>query len=165
MSKSVLFNFLVDKENNQIKVERSFNAPVDLVWAAWTEADILDQWWAPKPYRAETKSLDLKEGGRWLYAMVSPKDEKQWCKADYKQIETQRSISWLDAFCDEDGNENSGKPRSFWTNVFVENDGATIVNITLQQDSLADLELMIKMGIREGFTAALENLDEYLAAR
>lgn len=49
MSKAILFNFLVDKEKNQITVDRSFNAPLDLVWAAWTEAELLDQWWAPKP--------------------------------------------------------------------------------------------------------------------
>ena len=44
MNKTILFEFNVDKENNQIHVERAFNAPLDLVWAAWTEADILDQW-------------------------------------------------------------------------------------------------------------------------
>jgi uncharacterized protein YndB with AHSA1/START domain len=59
MSKAILFNFLVDKEKNQITVDRSFNAPLDLVWAAWTEAELLDQWWAPKPYQTVTKSQDF----------------------------------------------------------------------------------------------------------
>jgi len=72
MQKALLFNFLVDKENKKITVERSFNAPLDLVWSAWTEAEILDLWWAPKPYRTETKKMDFREGCRWHYCMVSP---------------------------------------------------------------------------------------------
>jgi PhnB protein len=43
MKKAILFDFIVDKKNNTINVERSFDASIDLVWAAWTEADILDQ--------------------------------------------------------------------------------------------------------------------------
>jgi uncharacterized protein YndB with AHSA1/START domain len=60
----------------QLIVTREFDANSDLVWKAWTTAELLDQWWAPKPYRAETKSLDFREGGVWLYAMVSPENEK-----------------------------------------------------------------------------------------
>ena len=44
MSKALLFNFDIDKDNHNIAVERSFLAPLDLVWSAWTEADLLDQW-------------------------------------------------------------------------------------------------------------------------
>ncbi|MHB1279027.1 MAG: SRPBCC family protein, partial [Bacteroidia bacterium] len=86
MNAAVLFNFLVDKENKKIRVERSFNAPLDLVWAAWTEPEILDQWWAPKPWRAETKSMDFRVGGRWLYCMAGPEGERHWCLFDYKTI-------------------------------------------------------------------------------
>src|SRR6187431_3103993 len=70
MNATILFNFQVDKVNKKINVERSFNGPIDPVWSAWTEAEILDQWWAPKPWRAETKSMNFKEGGRWHYCMV-----------------------------------------------------------------------------------------------
>lgn len=162
MKTNLLFDFTVDKENNTIHVKREFAASRELVWDAWTKPEILDQWWAPKPYRTETKSMDLREGGRWLYAMVSPKDEKHWCKADYKSVEDQKSLSWLDAFCDENGNANTTKPRTFWTNIFTEEDGVTTVNVTLKHDSLKDIETLIEMGFREGFTMALENLDELL---
>ncbi|WP_304516367.1 SRPBCC family protein [Cecembia rubra] len=162
MNKAILFNFNVDKANNQIKVERSFNAPIELVWSAWTVSEILDQWWAPKPWVAETKSLDFREGGQWLYAMVSPVGERQWCKADYKEIKIQETLSWLDAFCDENGIENEMKPRSFWVNKFIEHEGSTIVNITMTHEKLEDLEMLIEMGFKEGFTAGLENLDHYL---
>jgi uncharacterized protein YndB with AHSA1/START domain len=146
----------------QLIVTREFDANSDLVWKAWTTAELLDQWWAPKPYRAETKSLDFREGGVWLYAMVSPENEKLWCRADYKNIEPEKQMSWLDAFCDENGKENSEKPRSFRTNVFTENNGITTVSITLQHDSLADIETMIEMGFKEGFAMGMQNLDELL---
>lgn len=162
MKSDRLFEFSVKKENNTIHVKREFNAVLELVWDAWTKAELLDQWWAPKPYRTETKSLNLQVGGMWLYAMISPENEAHWCKADYKSIETHRLISWLDAFCDEAGNENKEKPRSLWTNVFSEEKGITTVSVTLKHDRMEDIEAMIEMGFKEGFTMALGNLDELL---
>lgn len=77
--------FTVDKANNQIRVKRSFNAPLDLVWAAWTNPEILEQWVAPKPWWAETKTKDFREGGFWHYAMIK---EKHWSRYDYQKIKS-----------------------------------------------------------------------------
>ncbi len=165
MSNKLLFDFTVNKTDKTIHITREFNAELGQVWRAWTTPELLDQWWAPKPYHIETRTLDLKVGGLWLYAMVSPENDKTWCKADYKAIETGKSLSWLDAFCDENGIENTDKPRSFWTNNFSENNGLTTVNITLKHDTLEDVEAMIEMGFKEGLTMALENLDQYLEAQ
>ncbi len=162
MNTNLLFDFSVNRENKTIHITREFNADIKMVWQAWTDAALLDKWWAPKPYHIETKILDLKVGHMWLYAMVSPTGEKMWCKADYKAIETNKLLSWLDAFCDEDGIENNIKPRSLWTNHFNEKNGLTIVNITLLHDKLEDIDTMIQMGFKEGFTMALKNLDETL---
>ncbi|GIV37616.1 MAG: hypothetical protein KatS3mg032_1995 [Cyclobacteriaceae bacterium] len=165
MNKTILFNFTVDKDNNQIKVERSFNAPIDLVWAAWTQADILDQWWAPYPWRAETKHMDFREGGYWLYAMAGPGGEKHWSRADYLKIIPEKFFSYMDGFCNEAGILNTALPRSQWENNFMEKAGQTQVNILLTFNSLSDLETIIQMGFKEGFTAGLENLDQYLEAQ
>jgi len=165
MKSSLLFDFSVNNENKTIHIKREFNAKLDLVWQAWTTAEVLDQWWAPKPYHIETKSLDLRAGGIWLYAMVSPTNEKMWCKADYKTIETNKLLSWLDAFCDENAIENNIKPRSLWTNSFSESNGVTTINIILKHDKLEDIETMIKMGFKEGLTMALGNLDELLLTK
>lgn len=162
MNSHLLFDFSVNKENKTIHIKREFDASLEVVWQAWTTPELLDQWWAPKPYHIETRLLDLREGGMWLYAMVSPRDEKMWCKADYKTIKTNKLLSWLDAFCDENGNENTIKPRSLWTNNFTEKNGITTVNIVLQHDKLEDIEKMIEMGFKEGLTMALENLNQYL---
>ncbi|AYN68230.1 SRPBCC domain-containing protein [Euzebyella marina] len=162
MKTNLLFDFKVDEENNTIEIKREFDTDLPLVWKAWTTSELLDQWWAPKPYHVETKSLELIEGGTWLYAMVSPEGEKTWCKADYKKIEMNEELSWLDAFCDQNGNSNTTKPRSLWNNKFSAKDGRTLVNMTLHHDKLEDIQTMIEMGFKEGFTMALENLDQLL---
>lgn len=159
------FDFTVNKKNNTIEVTRTFAAELDLVWSAWTKPEILDQWWAPKPYQTQTKQMDFREGGHWLYAMVSPEGEKHWCRADYQKINPLQSFSGLDAFCDEQGHINEEFPRSLWTNVFSEKDQVTTVNITIAYKQLADLEKIIQLGFKEGFTMALGNLDQYIEAQ
>lgn len=165
MNTALLFNFLVDTENKKIKVERSFQAPVDLVWAAWTQPEILDQWWAPKPWRAETKSMNFTEGGRWHYCMVGPAGERHWCLFDYKTIVPEKTYTGIDAFCDENGQINTSHPRMSWKNVFDDKKDSTVVRVEISFDKLADLETIIQMGFKEGFTMGMENLDAYISAQ
>jgi PhnB protein len=166
MNHNLPFDFTVHKDNNTIEVTRAFAANLDLVWAAWTTPAILDQWWAPKPYRTETKSMDFRNGGTWLYSMVSPEGEKHWCRADYENIEVLKHYSGLDAFCDEAGTINESFPRSHWTNTFTqEGKDVTNVHIVIRYKSLADLESIIQLGFKEGFTMALGNLDQYIEAQ
>lgn len=165
MNSNLAFDFNVDKINNTIQVKREFAAPVDLVWEAWTTPEILDQWWAPKPWRAETKSMDFSVGGAWLYAMVGPENEKHWGKQNYSVIEFQQRFAGTDEFCDENGIVNPTLPKTTFENVFQSEAGKTVVLITSTYESLATLEQIIAMGFKEGFTMALENLDQYLAER
>jgi len=165
MNSNLLFDFSVNKENNTIHVTRDFAANLSLVWEAWTKPEILDLWWAPKPYQTKTKSMDFKEGGTWLYCMVSPENEVHWCKLDYKKIDPQKAYSGLDAFCDENGNLNTEFPRSLWNNEFASKGEHTTVNITITYESLEDLEKVVSLGFKEGFTMAMENLDQYIEAK
>lgn len=162
MNSNLTFDFTVNKENNTITVKREFNAGLELVWEAWTNPEILDQWWAPKPYQSETKTMDFREGGFRLYAMVSPKDEKHWGREDYQKIDTTKNFTASKIFCDENGNESPGVPRSVWHHTFSENTNTTTVNIVIQYENVEHIEMMIKMGFKEGFAAGLENLDELL---
>lgn len=165
MNSNLKFDFTVNKEKNMVNVKREFEADLELVWEAWTNPEILDQWWAPKPYKTQTKSMDFREGGMWLYSMISPKDEKHWCKADYKKIEHQKSYSYIDNFCDENGKVSEKFPNSFWTNVFKEDKETTTVNITIQYESLEALEKVIEVGFKDGFIMAMQNLDQYIEAK
>lgn len=165
MKSSLLMNFSVDKENKTIHVAREFAAPLSKVWAAWTDSQLLDQWWAPKPWQARTKMMDFREGGYWLYAMMGPDGEQHWARADFKSITPLKAYSAQDAFCDEQGTINTSLPRSLWRNNFSENANATLVSIQIQYETLADLETILEMGFKEGLLAALDNLDELLNAQ
>ncbi len=157
--------FSKDLQNKKLTVEKEFDAPVDLVWKAWTESEILDQWWAPKPYRAETKTMDFKEGGQWLYNMLSPQGVGTWCRVDYKKIQPQKSITSSASFCDEEGNKINNLPAMDWKQEFGPAAGGTKVKVEITFTKEADFETIIKMGFQAGFTAGLSNLDHYLSTQ
>ena len=165
MKSNLLMNFTVDKENKTVNVKREFNASLANVWSAWTEAEILDQWWAPSPWKSKTKRMDFKEGGQRLYAMVGPEGEEHWALADFTSITPKSNFKYLDAFCDKDGNLNPDFPRSNWDVNFSEQGNATFVDIAIKHDNLSDIEKIIEMGFKEGFTIALEGLDEIFASK
>jgi len=152
----------MNKESSKISVQREFAAALNLVWEAWTNPEILDQWWAPKPFRNKTKVMEFKPGGMWLYGMISPQEEIFWCKSEFENIEHQNSFSYTDNFCDENGEVKEKFPNSLWTNVFVDNATSCTVNITIQFENLDSLERIIEMGFKEGFSMAMENLDQLL---
>src|ERR1700744_6381499 len=154
--------FSKDLANKKMHVTRSFDAPVDKVWRAWTESEILDKWWAPKPWRAETKSMDFSNGGLWLYAMVSPEGEKHWCRVDIKSADPGKGFSSKSGFCDEDGNLSDAAPVMHWDVEFIATATGTNVEIDITFDSEADLEKIVQMGFQQGFTMGLGNLDELL---
>jgi len=160
---SLMMEFSVDKENKKIFVKREFNASLTKVWAAWTESELLDQWWAPKPWQAKTKSMDFREGGEWIYAMVGPDGTTHWSRAYFRSITPYISYTGEDAFCDENGNIDHNLPKSVWSNEFQETDNFTIVYIAITYDEISDLEKILEMGFKEGLTAAMENLDELLS--
>lgn len=162
MKKTLLFDFTVDKDTKTIHVQREFDADKELVWRAWTTAELLDKWWAPLPYRNQTKSMDFREGGAWLYKMVSPENEIHWCRFDYDKIEDQKSFTGLDAFCDENGQINTSFSRMHWKNEFSSNADHTLVHVTITMDTLDTLEKIIAMGFKEGFTMGLDQLEAWL---
>ena len=86
MTTSLLFDFTVDKATKTVVVTREFAADLPLVWDAFTKQEILDQWWAPKPWSSKTKYMDFKVGGRRFYAMVSPEGHEHWSIQEYTSI-------------------------------------------------------------------------------
>ncbi|OOQ58660.1 SRPBCC family protein [Mucilaginibacter pedocola] len=157
--------FTKDTENKKITVVRSFDAPLADVWEAWTNPEILDKWWAPKPYRAETREMNFTEGGRWIYAMIGPQGDSSLCKEEFRTIVTEESITNKVSFCDEAYNDNPDFPLMYWNKGFAANGDATTVNIEINFDSEQDLQTIITMGFEEGFKMGLGNLDELLSSR
>ena len=150
-----------DLANRTITVAKEFNAPVEKTWRAWTEAEILDKWWAPKPWKAVTKTLDFTNGGYWLYAMTGPNGEIVWSRVGFTSIVPQQSFKTDVAFCDENGVRNDGV-TSRWLIEFHSAEAGTQIIVTIQFDTDADMEQLVAMGFEGGFTMGLNNLDELL---
>jgi uncharacterized protein YndB with AHSA1/START domain len=164
MKNNLLFDFNVDKEAKTVFVTREFDAALPLVWDAFTDAEILDQWWAPKPYASRTKSMDFKVGGRRLYAMISPEGQEHWSTQEFTSITPTTNFKFRTAFTDADGNVNKDMPGSNWDLTFTEENGTTKVSIVIKHTVLADLEKMIAMGFKEGFTMTLNYLETLLTS-
>jgi uncharacterized protein YndB with AHSA1/START domain len=149
-----------DTQNKKVFVVREFNAPVADVWRAWTEASLLEQWWAPLPWKAKTKTMNFTEGGHWLYAMVGPEGEEHWAKVIYDKIEDQKYYIARDMFCDENGNPSNELPGMIWKNSFTPSSKGTKVEVEMTFKSEEDMQKIFEMGFEEGFTLALNQLSD-----
>ncbi len=161
MTTNLLFDFTVDKAAKTVFITREFDAELSLVWDAFTKAEILDQWVAPKPFISKTKVMDFRVGGRRFYAMVSPEGQERWSIQKYTSITPKTNFKMFNAFADKD--ENPELPGSDWDYTFSEEDGKTIVHITIYNESLERMEKLIEMGFTEGYKASMINLENLLA--
>jgi uncharacterized protein YndB with AHSA1/START domain len=154
-------DFTVDKTTKTVTFSREFDADLSLVWDAYTRPEILDQWWAPKPWTSKTKFMNFAVGGRRFYAMVSPEGQEHWSIQQYTSISPKTNFNLWNAFADKD--ENPELPGSDWNLTFSEQNGKTTVRIRIYNESLARLEKMLAMGFQEGTAMTLKNLEELLA--
>jgi uncharacterized protein YndB with AHSA1/START domain len=129
MKNDLLFDFTLDKSTRKAFINREFDAELSLVWDAFTKQEILDQWWAPKPWSSKTKVMNFEVGGRRFYAMVSPEGQERWCIQKYTSITPKTNFQFLNAFADKD--ENAQLPGSDWDLSFSEQNGITTVSVTL----------------------------------
>lgn len=162
MKGTLQFDFIADKEKNTITVRREFAAKRQLVWDCHTKSELLEKWFAPKPFKAKTKSMDFKEGGHWIYAMVDPDGKEHWGHTKYIKIKPIDYYQAQDAFADESGNINTELPTAIWDVTFTDKGNHTVVETIATYNSLHDIEKVVNMGMREGLNASLENLDELL---
>ncbi|MCW3125806.1 MAG: Activator of Hsp90 ATPase 1 family protein [Bacteroidetes bacterium] len=161
MKNDLLFDFTVDKAAQKVFITREFDAELPLVWDAFTKAEILDQWQAPKPMTAKTKFLDFKVGGRRFYAMISPEGQERWALQEYTSISPKTNFQLFNTFADKD--ENPEPHGSDWDHSFSEQNGITKVSITIYNESLERMERVLTGGFTEGFKMSMTNLEELLA--
>lgn len=156
-------DFKVDKAAKTIEITAVFDAGLDLVWDAYTKPELLDRWWAPKPFVSKTKTMDFRVGGRRFYAMVSPEGHEKWSVQKYISITPKTNFKLFNAFSDAD--ENLQLPGSEWDLNFAEHNGKTTVTISIYNESLERMETLLAMGFREGITATLGQLVKLLSER
>ncbi|HMG67820.1 MAG TPA: SRPBCC domain-containing protein [Chitinophagaceae bacterium] len=158
---NLLFDFTVDKAAKTVYITREFGADLSLVWDAFTKAELLDQWVAPKPWTSKTKYMDFKVGGKRFYAMVSPEGQERWGIQEYTSITPKTNFKMYNAFADKD--ENPELPGSEWDHTFSEQNGTTKVSIIIYNESLERLERILD-GFTQGMKMSLVNLENLLEA-
>ncbi len=157
------FVFETDLAAKKIYISREFNAPVEKVWRAWTEPDLIEKWIAPKPWTAVPKISDFTVGGIWQYAMVSPEGQKHWVYAEFTAIENGSAFSTTGMFCDGEGNPVRDAPKSYRDTKFTSVDGnRTKVDSVITFEDESTIKWFVEGGFKEGTTATFDQLDELL---
>ena len=90
---------------HDVHVTRVFNAPVEQVWAAWREPELVKRWWAPGPFTTPVAEMDFREGGKSLVAMRSPEGHDIYSTWNYTKIEPYQRLEYVHHFADAQGNE------------------------------------------------------------
>lgn len=159
------FVFEADMAAKKIHLSREFNAPIEKVWKAFTDPDLLVKWIAPKPWTAVAKISDFTVGGVWLYAMISPEGQKHWVYAKFTAIESGSAISQLGVFCDGEGNPLLDGPKSYRDTKFSSIDGnRTKVDTVITFEEESTIKWFVEGGFETGTTITFSQLDELLAA-
>ena len=151
-----------DLKKATFEARREFNADISLVWRAFTEPELRDQWWAPAPWTCETKMMDFREGGKWLYDMVSPEGVRHGGVELYDKIKAEDYYTGKDAFTNEKGEINEKMPVSTLKNTFIPTEKGTLVIFFTQYPDTDSLETLIKMGMAEGLNMGFDQLEEVL---
>jgi uncharacterized protein YndB with AHSA1/START domain len=126
-------------EEGKINVSRTFEAPLELLWKAWTEPEHFMKWYGPKGFTAPTCEIDLREGGRHLWSMQSPDGMQMFFTGNYKEVQPMKRLVYTDSMSDDRGNVMSaemmgmpeGSPVTMDVTVTFEHaDGKTTVTVS-----------------------------------
>jgi len=158
-------------EGKELFIERIFDAPRELVFRAFSEAEHLKMWWGPRGWAVTVCNVDFRPGGIWHYCMKCV-DRNQgdfygfesWGKGIYQDIVKDEKIVYVDHFSDAEGNVAEGMPAPLITLTFEEHEGKTkFVNHAVYESDEA-LQKVLDMGMEQGFTETMDRLDEHLQA-
>lgn len=155
-------------------ISRTFHAPRNIVWKAWTDRDALAQWWGPKGCPIEVTVLDVKPGGLFHYAMALPNGDKWWGRFVYREIEKPSRLVFVNSFSNENGDITRAPFSAHWPLevlnevTFTEGGGKTTIRleggpIDPADEERAAFESMFK-SMEQGFGGTFDQLDDYLAS-
>ena len=147
-------------------ITRTFNAPVQKVWDAWTKPEECMKWWGPKDFTAPFCQNDLRIGGKYLNCMQGPDGTKFWSTGTYKEIELLKKLVLSDSFSDEQGNVISGAvygmpdlPMEMEVTIaFEELDGLTKITLTHAGLPEGDMQEQTNAGWNESLDKLVESL-------
>jgi len=151
----------------ELVITRTFEAPPELVWKAWTDPKHFMRWWGPRDFTSPFCEMDLRVGGRYLNCMRSPEGHEYWTTGVYREIIPFEKLVYTDSFADEDGNVvpathygmTSDFPLETLVTVMLEDrDGRT--KMTLTHTDLPAGELSERTG--EGWNESFDKLAKSL---
>jgi uncharacterized protein YndB with AHSA1/START domain len=146
----------------EIVMERQFNAPRTLMFQVFTQPEHLKRWWAPQPYTIPVCTIDLRPGGIWHYNMHSPEGQDHWARSVYNEIVPPEKLVYTSTFADEHANPIAGMPEHLTTMTFTEEASKTHVTARIQFVSAADLKVAVDMGMVQGMSMTWEYLAGYV---
>jgi uncharacterized protein YndB with AHSA1/START domain len=150
---------------DQLKVSRTFDAPLEILWKAWTEPEQFMKWYGPKGFTAPTCEIDLREGGSHLWSMQTPNGRKMYFTGKFTEVKPMERLVYTDGMSDENGNLMSaemmgmpaGTPVSMDVTVtFAYADGKTTVTVSHMSQGEGD-------GAAMGWEQAFDKLEAVLA--
>ena len=146
--------------DREVVVTRRFAAPRDVVWEAWTNPDLVVQWWGPDGFTTTNHEMDVRPGGVWSHTMHGPDGTDYPSRAVFREVARPSLI----AYHLEGG---SGAFRTqcdvFWT--FSPAAGGTLVTMRIRFPSVEDRDRAIAaLGVREAGAVTLERLAAHLGA-
>lgn len=160
-------------EDEVFKLSRTFDAPKALIWACWTEADHLANWFGPAGMKLIVKSLDLRVGGTFLYGMQMANGITMWGKWVFREINAPDSMAYVVSFCNEAGQPVRHPMAPLWPlevlaiQTLSEKDGKTLTESrSYPINATPEERAVFKAGhasMQMGFGGTFAQLDAYLA--
>jgi uncharacterized protein YndB with AHSA1/START domain len=154
-------------------ISRVFNAPRDMVWAAFTQAEHLAHWWGPKGFKMVECKLDLRPGGLFHYGMQAPDGSVMWGRWVFREIVRPERLAFVISFSDPDGGVTRHPFAPVWpaemlgTSTFAEQDGKTLLTSrTIAFNASEEERNAFEAGfdsMEKGFGGTFDQLDAYLA--
>lgn len=145
-------------------LDAEFEATPERVWQLWSDPRQLEQWWGPPTYPATVTRHELTPGGRVEYHMTGPEGDQPRAYWDVQEVDPPHSLTVRDGFANEDGSPNTDMPvNEFQVTIEEVGAGRTRMSIVTKFPSTTAMEQLIAMGMEEGMTQAVGQIDAILA--
>ncbi len=153
-----------DLDTLALIITADFAAPLERVWEVYADPRQLERVWGPPTYPATFVDHDLTPGGRMTYFMTSPEGEKFYAYWSITGVDRPSAFTFRDGFArDESFAPNTAMPESSNSYTFVTTTDGTRATYHATYESAADLQQVLDMGVAEGASAAINQIDDLLA--
>ena len=146
--------------NEQILIEREFDAPRELVYKAYTTPELVGRWWHAKRGEVTVVEIDLRVGGRWRYVMVTPDGTEVGFHGEYEEIVPNERLVSTEVFEGLPEGVSEEDAATLNTATFTEADGRTKLTILVEAKSKVSRDAIIASGMEDGLQDALELLEQ-----